>query len=608
MFTGPFPANELARLRYLQSLDILETPPEQDFDDLALLASHICQAPVSLITLLDAERQWFKARVGVEAACTDRSTAFCAHAILEPDLLEIPDLTLDARFVNNPFVTHAPHARFYAGMPLITAEGYGLGTLCVLDLVPRVLTQAQRKALRTLGRQVVNLLKLRHEVRHDALTGLPNRSFFIEQIDRRIERARREPDWLFAAMFIDLDRFKVINDSLGHAAGDHLLTTVARRIRGCLRGNDTVSRPLPEQTVARLGGDEFTVLLDGVRRPADAARVARRFLKAAGQPVLFDGHELLCTASIGLVVAGGNQMYASGTDLLRDADIAMYRAKAMGKNCYATFDPTMHDAAVTRLKLETDLQAALDRNELVLKYQPLVCLKTGQLHGVEALIRWQHDGEMMNPVDFIPIAEDTGLILPIGQWVICHAVAQLAKWRSAHPTLEHFSMAVNLSRKQLCDTDLVRCVQAATTEFGIDPGDLELEITESTVMDNGPVARRTLGELRAAGVRVSMDDFGVGYSSLSCLHQFPVNVLKIDRSFVEDLSSKGDEGAVIRAVVTLAHGLGLEVVAEGLESFEQVEYIRALNCDYGQGYYFSAPLPADELERYLLANAFKAAA
>ena len=336
MFTGPVPHNESARLVYLASLDILDTPPESDFDDLATLASQICQTPVSLITLIDSERQFFKARIGVDITWTDRESAFCAQTILQSDILEVSDLSQDPRFVKNPFVANPPSARFYAGIPLITSDGCGIGTLCVLDVVPRKLSADQTRALRTLGRQVMNLFRLRHESRHDALTGLPNRTYFAEQVERRIERSRREPDWLFAAMFVDLDRFKIINDSLGHAAGDALLSTIAGRFRQSLRGSDIV---------ARQGGDEFTVLLDGIRRPEDAARVARRFLEVAREPVLFDGQDIACAASVGLAVAGGQQKYESASDLLRDADLAMYRAKASGKNCYAMFDPTLHDAA-----------------------------------------------------------------------------------------------------------------------------------------------------------------------------------------------------------------------------------------------------------------------
>jgi diguanylate cyclase (GGDEF)-like protein len=607
------PDNEQSRLRYLQSVEILNTPPEQEFDDLALLASQICQTPVALVTTMDSDMQWFKAHVGTDMDRNQRQYSLCAHTILQNDLLVVPDLRQDRRFEDNPLVVHPPNARFYAGMPLVTAEGFALGTLCVVDLVPRTLSTEQSNALRLLGRQVVNLLRLRHKSRHDSLTGLPNRSYFLEQVDRRIDRLQRDPNWLFAAMFIDLDRFKIINDSLGHAAGDAVLSTIAGRFRKCLRGSDTIARyPAVggnEQTVARLGGDEFTVLLDGIRRSDDAARVAGRLLKAAREPVIFEGQELRCSASIGVVVAGKSQRYEKTADLVRDADTAMYRAKMDGKNCYALFDREMHDAAMVRLKLESDLQSALHSGEFELLYQPIVSLRTGQMTGLESLIRWRHGGRVFNPSEFIPVAEDTGAINPIGRWVIQQAVRQLATWRSANPQWSRFSISVNLSRKQLVDAELIRCVQSALSENAIAPSDLELEITETAAMQDPQTTARTLDQLHAMGVGVAIDDFGAGYSSLSCLHQFPVNVLKIDRAFLQGASRKLDKIAVIKAVVNLAQGLGLKVVAEGLETAEQAQYLRSLHCDMGQGYFFSRPLTAEQLSEFLsnAGTGFKAA-
>ncbi|MGN6725195.1 MAG: putative bifunctional diguanylate cyclase/phosphodiesterase, partial [Tepidisphaeraceae bacterium] len=404
------------------------------------------------------------------------------------------------------------------------------------------------------------------------------------------------------------DRFKLINDSLGHAAGDRLLETIAQRLKQSLRVTDTISRPAGRQSLARLGGDEFTVLLDTVRRSDDVARVAERLMNVIRQPIPFDGQALTTTASIGIVVADDSRVYDSANDLLRDADIAMYRAKAGGKNRYALFDKPMHDAAVARLTLETQLHAAIDRQELALEYQPIVCFKTGQVHGLEALLRWRRQGQLVSPMDFIPVAEDTGAILPIGRWAIEEAVRQMAQWRDRNPGLPAIRMAVNLSRKQLSDPKLVACLLAATQKHGIDPGQLDLEITESAVMDNSHDAMQMLHDLRATGAKISMDDFGVGYSSLACLQQFPVDVLKIDRSFIENLSLKHDAEAVIQAMLTLAHGLGLSVVAEGLEAAEQVELLRSLNCDYGQGYFFSRPMWAGDVERYLNEHAAKRAA
>jgi diguanylate cyclase (GGDEF)-like protein len=552
------------------------------------------------VTTIDSQTQWFKAHVGTELTKTERQYAMCAHTILQTDLLIVEDLREDQRFADNPFVVHPPNARFYAGMPLVTAEGYALGTLCVLDVAPRKLTVEQCNAIRLLGRQVVNLLRFRHKSRHDSLTGLPNRSYFLEQLDRRIDRSRREPDWLFAAMFIDLDRFKIINDSLGHAAGDVVLSTIAGRFRKCLRASDTIARPATaEQTVARMGGDEFTVLLDGIARVEDAARVAERLLHTAREPVLFDGQELVCSASIGVVVAGGAQRYERTADLVRDADTAMYRAKLDGKNGYVLFDCDMHEHAMARLKLENDLHSALDRAEFELLYQPIISLSTGQTTALEALIRWRRGGRLVPANEFIPVAEDTGAIIPIGRWVVREALRQLARWRQDRPGWPVFSIAVNLSRKQLVDAELIRCVQDALEQYRLDASALELEVTETAAMQDPQTTGRTLDQLHAMGVAISIDDFGAGYSSLSCLHQFPVNVLKIDRAFLHGASRKLDKRAVIKAVVNLAQGLGLKVVAEGLETAEQVQYLRSIHCDMGQGYFLSRPLTVEQVSAFL---------
>jgi PAS domain S-box-containing protein len=1005
-----FPAqhvHESDRLRALRAYDVLDTPGEQAFDDVVALAAHVCKVPIALVSLVDADRQGFKAKVGLSLSQCARSLSFCGHAILRPDLFVVPDASADDRFADNPLVTGDPHIRFYAGTPLAGADGHAIGTLCVIDRVPRELEPGQAEALRALGRQVVRLLeerrtaadlrhqhvllrglvdtiphlvfwkdrtstylgcnrafaaaaglaspadvvgktdydlpwtreeadsyrafdqrlmadrtplldieetqlkadgsrthvltsklplldaggdvtgilgiysdvtarrlaedrfrtvfqsagvgialvdaagrivtpnrafqamlgygddlagvrfadvthpadlaadldlfgqllaggrttyqmekryvakdgrvvwanlsvsgladvgaagpvavaliqdvterklaeealtaserfarstvdaltahiaildadgtilavnraweefaaanaagqagttaladpfgvganylavcdsasgscgseapavaagiravlggeqdvfsleypchspaeqrwfqvrvsrfagdgptrvvvahedvttrrvaedRARHDALHDALTGLPNRLLFHDRVGRCLERAKREPGYHFAVLFLDLDRFKVVNDSLGHAAGDKLLTTVAARLSGCLRRADSVEGPhggTPHggggdgsdgtgqgpAVIARMGGDEFTVLLDGLREPSDAARVAARILSAVCRPVEFAGQEIATTASVGIVVGGPH--YASHEEVLRDADVAMYKAKTAGKNRYALFDDALHAAAVSRLRLETDLRGAIGRGELLLHYQPIVSLATRELVGFEALVRWRRGGRLVSPADFIPVAEETGLIVPIGRWVLAEACRQMAAWRAAHPGRPPVSVSVNVSRKELGDPDLVPHLNRVLAETAMDPALLKLEITESLVMDDGQAARAVLRRLKDAGVKLSLDDFGTGYSSLSCLHTFPIDELKIDRSFILNMGGRRDAVAVIQAVVSLAHHLGMKVVAEGLESAEHVALLQALDCDCGQGYLFSKPLAAAAAE------------
>ncbi len=442
--------------------------------------------------------------------------------------------------------------------------------------------------------------KLRHDSLHDTLTGLPNRMLFNDRVEQCLKSFKRNPGKRFAVLFIDLDRFKIINDSLGHAAGDKVLITIAERLNTCLRKTDTVGREEQavttilshdddSHTVARLGGDEFTVLLENLRDDADAARVADRILDLLSQPIAFAEHELSTTASIGIV--NGSESYANAHDLLRDADSAMYRAKADGKSRYTLFDSTMHQAAVARLELENSLRHAIGRGELLLYYQPIVSLATRKLHGFEALIRWQRGGRLVSPLDFIPIAEDTGLIVPIGTWVLTESCRQLAAWQTKFPSMSSLSMSINVSRKQLGDPQLVPHLEAMLLDTRLNPECLKIEITESALIHDTAVMFDTLTRIKATGVKLSMDDFGTGYSSLSCLHQFPIDVVKIDRSFIMQLEGRRNAAGVVRGIVALAHSLGMQVVAEGLETTEQVAFLQAIECDLGQGYLFAKPLP-----------------
>jgi diguanylate cyclase (GGDEF)-like protein len=432
----------------------------------------------------------------------------------------------------------------------------------------------------------------------DRLTGLPNRELLNDRLCQLIQHAKRDPSHKFAVLFLDFDRFKVVNDSLGHAVGDRLLIAIAERLRDETRGTDTIACI---GTAARLGGDEFVVVLDQLRDHHDAARVAERLLDVLGQPYTIGSNLVHTTASIGVTTSALN--YESPDEMIRDADTAMYRAKADGRARYMLFDQQMHKDVVGRLTLENDLRLVIEKNQLILHYQPIVALSTGIPVGFEALVRWQHPVRgMVSPLDFISLAEEIGFIVPLGYWVLSTACRQLADWRKRRPEFADIGISVNLSRKQLTAPDLMERIEQVLQETGIDPSDLKLEITESSVMEDTDQAIRILSQIRAMGIELHMDDFGTGYSSLSCLHRLPITGLKIDRSFVEDVEVRKDAASLIKAVVQLAHDMGIQVVAEGLELPAQVTFLQALHCDLGQGFRFSRPLTAAAAEEYLLST------
>jgi diguanylate cyclase (GGDEF)-like protein len=422
----------------------------------------------------------------------------------------------------------------------------------------------------------------RHTAFHDALTNLPNRALLADHLRIAIERARRRGH-LFAVLFLDLDRFKNINDSLGHAAGDCLLVETARRLENCSR---------PSDTVARLGGDEFAVLLDGLESECDAVRVAARVLEQLARPFHLGGHEVYTAASIGITLS--THGYEDPENVLRDADTAMYRAKEKGKARYELFDAEMHADALARLRLENDLRRAVEHQEFEVYYQPIVTLRTGELSGFEALVRWRHpERGLVQPSEFIPLAEETRLIGEIGEWVLYEACRQMSEWHELMPAHQRLNVSVNLSSKQLTQPGLIERVRRTLHETRLPPHCLKLEITESAVMDNAEAAATALAQLRGLGIQLSIDDFGTGYSSLSYLHRFPVDTLKIDRSFVSRMG-EGDENAeIVRTIVTLASNLGMAVVAEGVETEEQHALLDALCCEYGQGYLYSKPLDTE---------------
>jgi diguanylate cyclase (GGDEF)-like protein/PAS domain S-box-containing protein len=423
--------------------------------------------------------------------------------------------------------------------------------------------------------------QLRHSALHDALTGLPNRSFLLDRLERAIQRARRSPRHLFALLFLDLDRFKTINDSLGHQVGDLLLINIGQRLQALVS---------PGDTVARLGGDEFVILLESIAGEADATATVGRIEQALRAPFTLGGHELFASASIGILVGSGH--YERPEDLLRDADMAMYRAKALGGGRHEAFSEPLHIEARARLQLETDLHRALERREFALFYQPIVSLESRQVIGAEALLRWQHPLRgLVAPQEFIPLAEETGLIEPLGRWVLREACTQAREWhRRGHTQL---SISVNVSVRELQSPGFAEAVKATLEESGLAAGQLIIEMTESAYMEHVTLTSAVVERLRELGVQIAFDDFGTGYSSLSYLRHFRVNRIKIDRSFIHDLTGDTDDMAITGAMIAMAHQLNIAVVAEGVETEEQLELLRGYGCDTAQGYLISRPVPND---------------
>jgi len=431
--------------------------------------------------------------------------------------------------------------------------------------------------------------QLLHDAFHDHLTGLANRALFIDRLDSNLKRRARSPQYLFALLFLDLDRFKIVNDSLGHLAGDLLLKILARRLEASIRAVDTV---------ARFGGDEFAILLSELREPADAIIVAERIQKGLQIPFPLDDHHVFTTASIGIVVSSPEYKHAD--EMLRDADTAMYRAKMRGKGSYELFNGEMLCNTRGVLQLENDLRNALRRREFCLHYQPIIYLQTGKIAGFEALIRWNHpERGLLAPGQFLAVAEDADLLVPIGWQTLEDACRQLQRWRNAYPNLTELSVSVNLSAKQFCCPDLVEKLDRILAETGLKPAYLKLEITEGIVMQSVDSSMRILGQLRQKGIQLYLDDFGTGYSALSYLHQFPISTLKTDRSFIVRRGTNKENRAVLQAVVQMAGQLGMEVVVEGVETPEQFADVMAMDCKYGQGYLFSRPADPAVADRML---------
>jgi diguanylate cyclase (GGDEF)-like protein len=477
---------------------------------------------------------------------------------------------------------------------LIKGKGEPFGVLGAASRKPFHFSQEDVDFMQAIANVLANAIERRrteeqtqHEALHDPLTGLPNRNLFLDRLQHALSVAARR-DTTVSVLFLDLDQFKLVNDSLGHAAGDELLAAVAPRLEQALR---------PGDTVARFGGDEFAVLAEDVGNERGATRIAERIAEALARPFILREREHFVSASIGIAIGGGNELPEG---VIRDADSALYRAKERGRGGYEIFDEVMRSRVIEHMQIENDLRRAIQREELELHYQPVIKLHDGSIVAMEALLRWNHpDRGLVGPLGFIPVAEESRLIVPIGRWVIEQACRQAAAWQELHPDSAPVGVAVNLSARQLADPDLLSHIEGSVRANRINPADLWLELTESTLLDETSFVERTLESLKGLGVRLVLDDFGVGFSSLGYLKRLPLSMIKLDRTFVENLSEGSHDAAIVRAVNQMADTIGIGVVAEGIETEVQLQMAAALGCGFAQGFHFSQPVPAGHIDRLL---------
>ncbi|MBE9045505.1 EAL domain-containing protein [Pleurocapsales cyanobacterium LEGE 10410] len=487
------------------------------------------------------------------------------------------------------------NAESYIGVPLVNSSGIILGHLVVIDERPiedgstelSILKIFAARAAAELERQKAEK-KLAYNALYDRLTNLPNRHLLSDHLHRSLEKYRRNREDKFAVFFLDLDRFKYVNDSLGHSSGDLLLINIAQRLKTCLRASDVL---------ARLGGDEFAILVEDIKTLDDATKLAERIQQSLKSPFHLGIHEVFTSVSIG--IAFSEPSLDSPEELLRNADIAMYKAKSLGKTRYELFDETLHIQVVNRLNLETDFHHSLDRGEFKLHYQPIISLVDGRVIGFEALVRWLHPQRgYVSPEEFIALAEETGKIIPLGWWILQEVCYQLREWQ-VRLNNSSLTMGVNISQKQFSQPHLINSLLQILQTTGLEAKNLQLEITESLLMEDPQTTMETLKQLKVLGCQLHLDDFGTGYSSLSYLHSLPIDALKIDRSFVEAIDSKGNNGEIVEAIVMMAKSLDLEVIAEGIETKAQLAKLQTLQCLYGQGYLFAKPLEPQSLYAWL---------
>ncbi|WP_317034276.1 EAL domain-containing protein [Nodosilinea sp. E11] len=490
-----------------------------------------------------------------------------------------------------------PDSQALALEPVICRMRHSQGYYLWMETFMRPIVDATGAVVQfqTASRDVTERMRMRrqleHDAYHDSLTGLFNRKHLQERLENALNQARQHSHYRFALLFLDIDHFKIVNDSLGHLIGDELLMEVASRLKAALR---------PADLAVRLGGDEFVVLLEDVGHRSVAISVAERILETLRQPFQLSSHQMFATVSLGLVM--GDAQYQTASELIRDADTAMYRAKAHGRDGYEVFDSGMHDRAIARLTLETELRHALLHHpeEFVLYYQPIVDLKTADVKGFEALVRWLHPQRgLVMPGDFIPVAEETGLIVPLSYWLLEQACNQMTTWQRSYPQAQALTVSVNLSALQLHSPELLDQIDGVLAKTKLSPHNLVLEITESMLIDNIDDTIAVLNGVRQRGIALSIDDFGTGYSSLSYLYRFPINSLKIDRSFVSQMETSPSHETIVHTIINLGRQLGFRAIAEGIETPQQVNTLKRLSCDFGQGYWFSRPQPAADVETWL---------
>ena len=576
----PLPDDERDRLAHLEELGILDTEPEKEFDRLAQLATIICRTPIGAISFIDSQRQWFKARVGVDVTATPRDIAFCAYTIAQSDrLLEVRDAEGDPRFVTNLFGPDVPPVRFYAGFPLQTREGSAVGTLCVMDGTPRTLTSTQREALSALAHTVSTQLTMRRDLRTatqlDRLTGLPNWFHFESQFGER--KASRG-----VLVLVRLKTVGQLTSAHGFRTADAMIRQAAERLRSCAKA---------EALIGRVKRGLFVIYFPEKDPGEFRLTVAPALIACLAKPYHVDSLTVMCPVHMGVTVQPEDGVKLD--DLVTAGDAALQLAIERDEP-FLFFDKTLDNVLSRHYRLEPQLRRALMQNEFVNYYQPKIDLATGKIAGVEALIRWMHpERGLVPPMEFVPVLEFTGLIAEAGSQVIQRAISDWWKWRAAG--LDAPRIAVNVAAEQLRGNNFVAGLQAALAAIDGNPAALSIEVTESILITNMERAIEILSEVRALGIPVAIDDFGTGYSSLAYLVTLPIDELKVDRAFIRKITTDPAYLGIVETCITLAHSLKLKVVAEGVETVEQAQALRALGCDQAQGFLYSKPVPPEEL-------------